>query len=471
MFVQRLRGLVNLHVAATTLVALLLFLVYATFVPYLVFMRQLSAELNMAPYLLCIAVGMIVSARHVQQLASSFHRLTWASAGWLATRQIMTVALMVFAFMFAFKDRGMSRLFMGSYLLVCWFTLILINKGLPMMLSRVFFEHARKVPTLFVGSLKSLDRLKNWLASKEVLGLQPVGFLTLEGDPPQGTEPPFLGGLPDLAHRIEEKGAVQVIMLEIPRTTVEGRFIIEACQNKGARLLIYSNLAEQLRHPLITVTEEGHQFYTLQEEPLEDPFNRLLKRAFDVAISLPVVVLALPPLIILVWLMQRLQAPGSLFHIQERTGYGHHRFRMLKFRSMYEAKRDEKTEAQQAKKGDARIFPFGRLLRRTSLDEFPQFWNVLIGEMSAIGPRPHLIVHDNLFAKQMNGYRTRFFVKPGITGLAQCSGYRGEITEPALLQKRVEHDLNYIANWSIWIDLQITAKTVKQIIFPPKSAY
>jgi lipopolysaccharide/colanic/teichoic acid biosynthesis glycosyltransferase len=155
-------------------------------------------------------------------------------------------------------------------------------------------------------------------------------------------------------------------MLEIPRTTMEGRYIIETCQNKGARLLIYSNLAEQLQHPLVTVTEEGHQFYTLQEEPLEDPFNRLLKRAFDISISLPVVVLALPPLVILVWLMQRLQAPGSLFHIQERTGYGHHHFRMLKFRSMYQVDRDEKSEAQQARKGDARIYPFGRFLRRTS---------------------------------------------------------------------------------------------------------
>lgn len=196
-----------------------------------------------------------------------------------------------------------------------------------------------------------------------------------------------------------------------------------------------------------------------------------MKRGFDVAISLPVVVLALPPLIVLVWVMQRLQAPGSLFHIQERTGYGHRRFRMFKFRSMYEAKRDAKAEAQQASKGDARIYPFGRFLRRTSLDEFPQFWNVLIGVMSAVGPRPHLLAHDQLFAKQMNAYRTRFFVKPGITGLAQCNGYRGEITEPLLLQKRVEHDLHYIANWSIWLDLQITAKTIRQILFPPKSAY
>jgi len=468
MFAQRLRGLVNLHVTATTVVALLLLFSMATFVHYLPKI-DLSPDLDLLPYLLCVLIGMVLSARHVHRLAGRFHRLAWANAAWLATRQIILVALMIFVFMFAFKDRGMSRLFMGSYLVVCWFTLVLINQGLPRMLSRIFFEQSHRVPTLFIGSLKGLDRLKQWLASKEVLGLHAVGFLTLEGDATGETSPPFLGALPDLPQRIEEKGAVQVVMLEIPRTNVEGRFIIETCQNKGARLLIYSNLAEQLQHPLVTVNEEGHQFYTLQEEPLEDPFNRILKRVLDVVIALPVVLVILPPLVVLVWVMQRLQASGSLFHIQERTGYAHRPFRILKFRSMYQA--DRAAEAQQASKGDARIYPFGRFLRRSSLDEFPQFWNVLLGHMSVVGPRPHLVAHDQLFAKQMHAYRTRFFVKPGITGLAQCNGYRGEITEPALLEKRIEHDLNYITNWSIWMDLQIVAKTVRQVIFPPKSAY
>jgi putative colanic acid biosynthesis UDP-glucose lipid carrier transferase len=468
MFANRLRGLVNLHVAATTVVAAALLLAYATFVRYLPRI-ELSQDIDLVPYLLCVLVGMLLSGRHVQQLAGRFHRLTWASSAWLATRQIWLVALLIFAFMFAFKDRSMSRLFMGSYLLVCWFVLVLINQGLPRMMSRIFFEQSHRVPTLFIGTLRSLERLKGWLASKEVLGLQAVGFLTLEGESADGTEPPFLGGLPDLPRRIDEKGAIQVVMLEIPRTNMEGRFIIETCQNKGARLLIYSNLAEQLQHPLVTVNEEGHQFYTLQVEPLEDPFNRMLKRGLDVAISLPVVLVVLPPLVVLVWLVQRFQAPGSLFFIQERTGYAHRPFRILKFRSMYQA--DRSAETQQARRGDARIYPFGRFLRRSSLDEFPQFWNVLVGQMSVVGPRPHLVAHDQLFARQMNAYRTRFFVKPGITGLAQCNGFRGEITEPALLEKRIEHDLNYIANWSIWIDLQIVAKTVRQVLFPPKTAY
>jgi exopolysaccharide biosynthesis polyprenyl glycosylphosphotransferase len=470
MFVQRLRGLINLHVAFTTAAVLLLMVAYAAIMPLLP-LAPLTKSLNLLPYYLCVAVAMILSARSVQEVSGRFHRMNWIDAAWLATRQVAMVLVFISGFMFAFKDRDLSRVFMISYLVLCWFMLVLINQGLPRMLSRAFFANARKVPTLFVGTLGGLEKLRGWLASKEALGLHATGFLSLEGTPLHGTQPPFLGELPDLGQRIEDTGAVQVVMLEIPRTQMEGRYVIEACQNKGARLLIYSNLAEQLRHPLITVSEEGHQFYTLQEEPLEDPFNRLLKRGYDVALSLPVVLLILPPLAFVTWVIQRLQSPGPLLFAQERTGYAHRPFRMFKFRSMRAVRQDAAAEAKQATRGDDRIYPFGRFLRRSSLDELPQFWNVLVGDMSAIGPRPHLIAHDRLFATQMNAYRTRFFAKPGITGLAQCNGFRGEITDPSLLQKRIELDLEYIATWSIWLDIQITFKTARQIIFPPKSAY
>lgn len=270
---------------------------------------------------------------------------------------------------------------------------------------------------------------------------------------------------------IADRQVVQVVVLEIPQSEGESQFIIETCQATGCRLLIYSNLAEQLHHPLITVSEEGHQFYTLQEEPLEDPLNRIFKRTFDLAVSLPVVVFLLPPLMGWVWVMQRLQAPGRLFYKQERTGHGQHSFRIIKFRSMFEVNQTTDNEARQARKGDDRIFPFGRFMRAYSLDEFPQFINVLKGEMSIVGPRPHLVAHDREFSRSMKGYRTRFFVKPGITGLAQCNGLRGEITDPQLLENRIKLDVSYVTQWSIWLDLQITLKTARQMLFPPKSAY
>jgi lipopolysaccharide/colanic/teichoic acid biosynthesis glycosyltransferase len=221
----------------------------------------------------------------------------------------------------------------------------------------------------------------------------------------------------------------------------------------------------------VAVSEEGHQFYTLQGEPLEDPLNRILKRLFDVALALPVVLLVLPPLMLWVWVMQRLQAPGRLFFMQDRTGHGQRSFRVIKFRSMYDGRTASGDEARQARRGDNRIYPFGCFLRSTSLDEFPQFINVLKGEMSIVGPRPHLVTHDQEFSRMMKGYRTRFFVQPGITGLAQCHGLRGEITDQRLLEKRIELDIRYVTQWSIWLDVQITLKTAWQVFFPPKTAY
>ena len=144
---------------------------------------------------------------------------------------------------------------------------------------------------------------------------------------------------------------------------------------------------------------------------------------------------------------------------------------MLKFRSMYVATADSNLESRQARPSDERVYPFGRFIRRASIDEFPQFLNVLKGEMSIVGPRPHLPRHDHEFAKVAKAYRSRHLVKPGITGLAQISGLRGEIIDSEMLRKRVELDLKYITTWSMWLDLQITVRTLWQVFFPPKSAF
>ena len=128
-------------------------------------------------------------------------------------------------------------------------------------------------------------------------------------------------------------------------------------------------------------------------------------------------------------------------------------------------------EAKQATKNDPRIFRFGQFIRRTSIDEFPQFWNVLKGDMSLVGPRPHLPEHDVIFARDIKIYPQRHFVKPGITGLAQCNGFRGEITDVELLRKRVLYDLQYITDWSLWIDIEILSRTLVIVIRPHDTAY
>ncbi len=455
------------------MVMVLLFLAYASLAqsPRFFTWVELWPDISLLPYVIAILGGMVVSSRYLQVFANRLHQLTWVEAVQITSRQMVYVALFIFALMFATKDRAISRIFLGTYLGGFWVLGIFLNRALPRFLSRQLFGQAHKAPTLFIGSAHQVARLKEWMKNKEDLGILPVGILTEEGIPPQDSAYPFLGPIEKLAQVIEEKAVAQVVVLAIPTHRMAGRLLIETCQERGCRLLIYSNLAEMLQHPLTLLREDGHTFYSLQDEPLEDPLNRVVKRTFDILVSLPVVVLVLPPLCAWVWLVQRFQAPGGLLFVQERAGRRGVRFNLFKFRSMYDGKRDPDAEAVQARPGDDRVYPFGSFIRRTSLDEFPQFFNVLRGDMSIVGPRPHMLKHDVEFSRFYKGYRTRHFTKPGITGLAQTRGYRGEITDPQLLQLRVESDLYYIANWSIWLDCQITLKTLWQVFFAPKTAY
>ncbi len=472
MITTRARGLANLHAGATTLVVAGFFWGYAEFIMRNVPLVRLSREVNLLPYFLCVLGGMALSAREVQRLVGRSNLLAMGDALRVATRQVALIAALTFTMMFATQDRSISRLFLGTFLVGTWLLLGVLNAWLPGALARAVFKGGHRLRTVFVGPAAALEQLAQWIAAKQPLGIEPVGLVSTdlpEQPPPEAI--PYLGRPDELAGILSEREAGQVILLELPGTDAEARSIIETCRDRGCRLLIHDNLAERYTHPLVPISEEGRHFYTLQEEPLENPLNRMVKRAFDIAIALPVVCLVLPPLSVWVWLMQRNQAPGPLFHVRDRCGWQGEPFRMLKFRSMRVSPDDEREESRQASRQDDRVFAFGAFLRRRSLDEFPQFWNVLRGDMSVVGPRPYMPRLDEEFRHQTSGYRTRGFVKPGITGLAQSLGFRGEVLEREMLSRRVYWDVYYVSHWSVWLDLQITARTLWQIVAPPGTAY
>jgi exopolysaccharide biosynthesis polyprenyl glycosylphosphotransferase len=473
MITTRARGLANLHAGASTLFVGIFFWVYAEFIMRYVPIVRLSREVNLLPYFLCVTAAMVWSARDVSRFVARSHWLDFGEATRLAAQQVAWMALLTFTMMFATLDRSISRLFLGSFLLWSGIGLALLNAWLPRALARIVFQRGYRLPTLFIGRFASFAQLNDWIADKQLLGVYPLGLLSNEPPPAVTAElpAPYLGPVSDLARTLAERQVGQVILLELPDTDEEARALIEICREHGCRLLIHNNLAERYTHPLVPTIEDGRHFYTLQEEPLEDPLNRLVKRAFDLTLALPVVCLVLPPLCVWVWWMQRRQAPGPLFHVRERRGWQSEQFQMLKFRSMHVETADETAEARQAHREDERIFPFGRFMRRRSLDEFPQFWNVLRGEMSIVGPRPYMPRLDEEFRQQTRGYRTRHFVKPGITGLAQSLGFRGEVLEQEMLRRRVYWDVYYITHWSVWLDLQISLRTLWQIVRPPVTAY
>jgi lipopolysaccharide/colanic/teichoic acid biosynthesis glycosyltransferase len=473
MITTRARGLVNLHVGLTTLAVGVFFWVYAEFIMRHVPLVRLSRQVNLLPYFLCVIGGMLLSARDLARLAARFHLLDLSRAAQLAARQVGLMAVLIFTMMFATLDRDISRLFLGSFLVWCWLGLSFLNARGPRALARLVFQRGHRLPTVFIGRLASFGQLEEWIAHKEPLGIHPVGLLADES-PAAGGAPlpaPWLGRVADLPMILADRQVGQVIVLELPASDVAARSLIEICREHGCRLLIHNNLEERYTQPLVPIVEEGRHCYTLQEEPLEEPLNRWVKRAYDLSIAVPVVVLVLPLLCAWTALMQARQAPGPLFHVRERRGLQGQKFRMLKFRSMNVGPADERAESRQAHSADARIFPFGRFLRRRSLDEFPQFWNVVCGDMSVVGPRPYMPELDETFRLRTRGYRSRQLVKPGITGLAQSFGYRGEILEQEMLLRRVHWDVHYISHWSIWLDLQITVRTLGQIFRPPATAY
>ena len=201
--------------------------------------------------------------------------------------------------------------------------------------------------------------------------------------------------------------------------------------------------------------------------PLKNPINRLIKRAFDLVVS--TIALILSPLVIIpVAIGIKLSSPGPIFFVQKRTSYRGQAFNCYKFRTM---RVNADSDTLQATKGDPRVTWFGNFLRRSSIDELPQFYNVWRGEMSTVGPRPHMVAHTEKYSELIDKNMLRHPIKPGITGWAQVRGYRGQTEELWQMEKRVEYDVWYAENWTFFLDLKIIFRTIWNAIVGEDNAY
>ncbi|MFP2997932.1 undecaprenyl-phosphate glucose phosphotransferase [Spongiivirga sp. MCCC 1A20706] len=207
---------------------------------------------------------------------------------------------------------------------------------------------------------------------------------------------------------------------------------------------------------------------SLRDIPLDGQVNSLLKRGFDIVFSLIVILGIMSWLTPLMALLIRLESKGPIFFKQMRNGVDNKEFACYKFRSMTPNKN---ADAIQATKNDMRVTKIGKFIRKTSIDELPQFYNVLFGNMSVVGPRPHMVKHTDLYASKVNKYMVRHLVKPGITGLAQVKGYRGEIEKDHDIQNRIKFDVFYIENWSLFLDIKIIIQTVLNALKGEAKAY
>jgi exopolysaccharide biosynthesis polyprenyl glycosylphosphotransferase len=470
MIYQRVRGLRFLHCLLQAGATVVYFWIWAllVFVPWGIPKEFLFQRYAVYSLLAGAAFLFDFARTRTTTTRDTLVRLQPAQNHQVTLRQTFTVFGSLALFLVAAKDQHISRLFLFS-LAPCLYGLLFgMNAYVPKFLAQRFFNGKRLSDTILIGSSTSALRLKQWLQRKNDYGLRMIGLVTDEKETSANTDLPTLGTPAEIESVLEKSGAAQLILIELPDQFRELDRIVEVCERLGVRLMIINDLPSKLNRTVSFSEDDGVHIIGFRQEPLECPVNRLVKRLIDICISLPVVALILPWVTLGVWVFQRAQSPGPLFFRQRRTGLQNREFLIFKFRTMH---MNHGREAQQATNDDPRVFAAGRWMRSHSIDELPQFINVLKGEMSIVGPRPHFIEHSALFTKIAGHYRMRGFIKPGITGLAQVDGLRGETRGNDDLLKRVESDLYYLEHWSPLLDWHIIFRTAWQLLVPPRNAY
>ncbi|CAN5445940.1 undecaprenyl-phosphate glucose phosphotransferase [soil metagenome] len=242
-----------------------------------------------------------------------------------------------------------------------------------------------------------------------------------------------------------------------PNMLSEARPMLREAERQCVRLRLVPDLSSAMASRFRVDYMDDFTVLSLRPEPLENINNRVRKRLFDIGFSIMVVVFLLSWLFPILAIIIKIQSPGPVLFKQLRSGRNNKSFYCLKFRSM---KVNQDSDTRQASKDDDRITPIGKFLRKSSMDELPQFFNVLMGEMSVVGPRPHMLVHTEQYSAIIDQFMVRHFLKPGITGWAQVTGLRGETKDPKLMSKRVERDIWYLERWSLMLDIRIIFMTV-----------
>ena len=381
----------------------------------------------------------------------------------LALACIVVGALLVTAAFLAKVSQQYSRVVM-----VLWWTLAFAGLALDRVLIRALLRasraRGRNTRSLAIAGAGDLARrvAERVFASRSI-GLRAIGYF--DDHVPVGTKPEHGAGAPALAVKgnlealitLAKEGGVDYVYIALPLAGEEQvKALIHALSDTTASVFFVPDffVFEMLQARWTEI--DGMPLVSVFDTPFLG-VDGWLKRMEDLLIAAAAVTVT-APLMLAIALGVKLSSPGPVLFRQRRYGLSGKVVEVWKFRTM--GVQEDGDEIPQAQRGDPRVTPFGAFLRRTSLDELPQFFNVLQGHMSVVGPRPHAVAHNEQYRKLVPGYMLRHKVKPGITGWAQVNGWRGETETVEKMQKRVEHDMHYIRNWSLALDLKIVALTV-----------
>jgi putative colanic acid biosynthesis UDP-glucose lipid carrier transferase len=366
-----------------------------------------------------------------------------------------------------------SRLLIGQLYVAGYFTQVLLHLAMHWLQKTLLRHAAQPDNAVIIGTGRLANFLYQKVSSNPWLGEKMLGCIPIKetattasmtGDAEK--QPPMLGRLDELSALIDRHHIRTVyfvtpldaseVLEELYFTLLDKHVTVRWVPDIFSLRLVNHSVREIAGIPVLN----------LSETPLTGT-RLLLKTIEDFTLAAAILVL-IAPLLLLIAIAIKIDSPGPVFFRQQRMGWNGKIFRIWKFRSMV-VHQPESGVIRQAEKNDPRVTRVGAFIRRTSLDELPQIFNVLTGEMSLVGPRPHAIQHDEEYSRRISDYYARHNIKPGITGLAQVRGFRGETRDIEQMIQRVESDIEYINNWSLWLDLAILLRTTRA--FTGKHAY
>ncbi len=366
--------------------------------------------------------------------------------------------------LYGFKDNGVySFEYRASvYLVICFFCTV--YRSLFYWLRRKYRLYGGNFRNVVVvGRDKNLKKIRKVFDQPE-LGYRYKGFF----DDKPSVSPTYLGKMNDCFKYILENDVDYIYCIASKLSKKELEYLVTFADNNLKKLKIIPDNKEIFTRSMFIELYDTIPVLAMRKSPLEVEYAPIVKRTFDILFSSLVILTVLSWLTPLLFILMKFESKGPLFFKQKRHGVNRKAFWCYKFRSMA---KNAAADTVMATKNDMRVTRIGRILRKTSIDELPQFINVFLGDMSVVGPRPHMESHTEMYETSIDKYLVRHFVKPGITGLAQIKGYRGEIIKKADIVNRIRFDIFYTESWSLGLDLSIIYLTVVNAVRGEEKAY
>jgi putative colanic acid biosysnthesis UDP-glucose lipid carrier transferase len=370
--------------------------------------------------------------------------------------------------LFVFKEHVLTRIFIFVYGLTLVFTLLIEKYLVRMFIGFVKSKTQKLGNVLIVGSGTLVHDVRENISNSS-FGYNVVGIIDDGKENKFGSD--IASTMRDLENVLQEK-SVDIVIVAMRETNREYlNEIINVCQKYYVTVKIIPELIEHYSRHFSFSFIGNLPFLSVPLDRLSEAHWKFVKRTFDITLTVIFAVTVLIWLFPIIILLQKIFNQGSIFYIAERGGIGGEYFTIYKFRTMRNISSPDTAHNRPTSKDDQRITKLGRILRQTSIDELPQFINVLKGEMSIVGPRPLDVKESELLKNLISNYMVRHYIKPGMTGWAQVNGYRGGTEEVALMQKRIDLDNWYIKNWSLGLDVQILLMTLRNIVVGDSQAY